>query len=237
MRKRIHFFVFLLSYLLIIFPPEPASAIWIEICGIHISPEHPTDQDSITVFISGAISTPCDSIWYEYHEIQGNRIDLHLQFYQYQGYCIQVIAPFYLQIPIGRLPAGLCTLYVIVDSYPNFWTMTFEVTEHPGDPTEVRDSAEDLVDEFVLSQNHPNPFNSSTIIAYEIERGKNVTLRIYDILGKEVRELVNSRQSPGKYQIIWDGRDNQGKEVSSGIYFYQLEAGNSTGTKKLVLIK
>jgi hypothetical protein len=90
---------------------------------------------------------------------------------------------------------------------------------------------------FNLLQNYPNPFNTSTIITYEIEKGENVTLKIYNILGREVRSLVNSRQSLGKYHIVWDGKNNQAKEVSSGIYFYQLRAGDYKETKKLVLIR
>ena len=66
---------------------------------------------------------------------------------------------------------------------------------------------------------------------------RNVTLEIYDILGREVRKLVSKLQNQGRYKVRWDGKNNQGKEVSSGIYFYQLRAGNLTNTKKLVLIK
>jgi hypothetical protein len=90
---------------------------------------------------------------------------------------------------------------------------------------------------FNLFQNHPNPFNSSTIIDYEMMKEENVTLKIYDILGKEVRTLVNTLQKPGNYRVTWDGKNNQRKEVASGIYFYQLRAGNFTETKKLILIK
>jgi hypothetical protein len=90
---------------------------------------------------------------------------------------------------------------------------------------------------FNLFQNYPNPFNSSTIITYEIMKAENVTLKIYDILGREVRSLVNGLQRPGVYRLIWDGKNNQGKEVTSGIYFYQLKTGNFSETKKLVLIK
>jgi len=88
------------------------------------------------------------------------------------------------------------------------------------------------------------------IFHYEIEKGEKVTLKIYDILGREVRSLVNGLQRPGVYRVIWDGRNNQGKEVTSGIYFYQLtvrqahrpeqsrgKAGDYKETRKLVLIK
>jgi hypothetical protein len=92
---------------------------------------------------------------------------------------------------------------------------------------------------FQLFQNHPNPFNQNTLIRYSLNahRPTSTTLTIYNILGKEVRELVNTRQSSGNYTITWDGKDNNGKEVSSGIYFCQLRAANFVETKKLALIK
>jgi hypothetical protein len=106
--------------------------------------------------------------------------------------------------------------------------------------TSVEDTLEDQRKfRFELFQNYPNPFNANTVIHYcfNAARPTHTTLKIYNILGKEVRELVNTRQSSGNYVIIWDGKNNSGKEVTSGIYFYQLKAGNFTETKKLVLIK
>jgi hypothetical protein len=100
------------------------------------------------------------------------------------------------------------------------------------------DTAQDhKIFHFNLFQNYPNPFNSSTIINYETMKEENVTLKIYNILGKEERTLVNTLQKPGNYKVIWDGKNNQREEVASGIYFYQLRAGNFTETKKLILIK
>ncbi len=90
---------------------------------------------------------------------------------------------------------------------------------------------------FDLSQNCPNPFNSSTIITYETVQPGNVTLKIYDLLGREVRELVNRFQEPSRYKVHWDGKNNQGKDVASGIYFYLLRAGDVKQAKKMLLIK
>jgi len=107
-------------------------------------------------------------------------------------------------------------------------------------------SVEDTLEEeskfrFQLFQNYPNPFNAVTNIQYTVGSGQSrlihTTLKIYNILGKEVRELVNTKRSSGNYTIIWDGKDNNGKEVASGIYFYQLRGGNYKETRKLVLIK
>ena len=91
--------------------------------------------------------------------------------------------------------------------------------------------------DFRLSQNYPNPFNSSTIISYEIPEEANVTLRVYDVLGREVKELANIIHKQGHHRLIWDGRNNQGKGVASGIYFYQLKARDYKQTKRMLLIK
>jgi hypothetical protein len=88
-----------------------------------------------------------------------------------------------------------------------------------------------------LRQNFPNPFNPTTTIAYDLASGEAVTLAIYDVQGKRVRELVNGRQPAGRHRVEWDGRDGRGQRVASGVYFYRLEAGAYTSTKKMVLLK
>jgi hypothetical protein len=94
-------------------------------------------------------------------------------------------------------------------------------------------------DKIELKQNYPNPFNPSTVISYQIPASLNpskggtlVTLKVYDILGSEVALLVNEEQPAGKYQVEFDA-----SELSSGIYFYQLTAGEFIQTKKMVLIR
>lgn len=96
---------------------------------------------------------------------------------------------------------------------------------------------------FELSQNYPNPFNPTTTIKYSLSSVGDgaetlpTTLRIYNVLGEVVRTLVNEPRSPGIYYEVWDGKDDQGKEVASGIYFYRLKAGKFSETKKMVLLK
>ncbi len=99
--------------------------------------------------------------------------------------------------------------------------------------------------EFSLSQNYPNPFNPSTIINYSLPAGRqelpmnsNVTLRIYDILGREVITLVNEQKPAGTYSIQWNGTNSAGVQVGSGIYFYQLKTNNGfVETKKMMLLR
>jgi len=86
--------------------------------------------------------------------------------------------------------------------------------------------------EFNLSQNYPNPFNPTTNIKFDIPNSGNVSLKVYNELGKEVNNLINSYRSAGKYEINFDATN-----LSSGIYFYKLETGDFTATKKMLLIK
>jgi len=100
---------------------------------------------------------------------------------------------------------------------------------------------------FSLSQNHPNPFNPTTLIRYHLPaissavpstgQRSAVSLSIYNILGREVRILVDEEQPAGYYRVVWDGKDKDGNPLSSGIYFYQLRARDYTGIKKMVLLK
>ncbi len=83
-----------------------------------------------------------------------------------------------------------------------------------------------------LSVNYPNPFNAQTVISYELPIQSQVTINIYDILGRQVRCLQNGEQPAGYHQVIWDASD-----VSSGVYFYKLQAGNYSNTRKMMLVK
>jgi hypothetical protein len=90
---------------------------------------------------------------------------------------------------------------------------------------------------FHLDQNYPNPFNPSTTIRYQLERNSPVELSIYNLQGQKVRTLVDSEQSSGPYQVEWDGRNEMGVQVSSGVYFYRFQAGSSVETRKMLLVK
>ena len=86
---------------------------------------------------------------------------------------------------------------------------------------------------FSLYQNYPNPFNPKTIISYELETSSSVSIKVFDILGKEINELINKKQNSGKYEIDFDGY-----ALSSGIYFYSMFVnGNRIHTKKMMLLK
>ena len=88
-----------------------------------------------------------------------------------------------------------------------------------------------------LAQNYPNPFNPTTTIAFSIAQQSQVSLTIYDVTGRVVRRLVNDARSAGVYRILWDGRNDDGRGIGSGVYFYRLKAGQFVETKKMVLIR
>jgi hypothetical protein len=88
-----------------------------------------------------------------------------------------------------------------------------------------------------LRQNYPNPFNANTEICYRIPRAGHVTLRIFNSLGQEVRTLLDADQKADRYEITWDGRDNMGSEVASGLYFCRLKSGDFGKTIKMVLLR
>jgi len=90
---------------------------------------------------------------------------------------------------------------------------------------------------FQLQQNYPNPFNPQTEIAYSLPEGSYVKLTVYNILGQKVRVLVDEYQSAGIRKVTWDGRDERGERVASGIYLYKLQAEGLAQTKKMILTK
>ncbi len=104
-------------------------------------------------------------------------------------------------------------------------------------PVGTEDLNEITCVDFELSQNYPNPFNPTTTINYSLKENSKVSLNIYNIKGQKVKQLVNELLSTDEYSVIWNGKDNNGKSISSGIYFYKLKAGGYEQTKKMLLLK
>jgi len=145
-----------------------------------------------------------------------------------------------------------------VDSNYDIWANVWQINYNPTAIAE-RNS---IPNKFALSHNYPNPFNPSTTIKYSIpssvisnERSDvrnpngskifpsgrndnmNVSVKVYDILGREVATLVNKKQKPGNYEVTWDGLSASGGQVPSGVYFYQLKNGKYRATKKMILLR
>jgi hypothetical protein len=94
-----------------------------------------------------------------------------------------------------------------------------------------------IVKNYFLGQNYPNPFNPTTTIEYKIPQAAEVSLTIYNIQGKEIVTLVRQHQGQGSYVVTWNGRDRLGRTVTSGAYFYRLNAGKYSETRRMVLVK
>ena len=86
-------------------------------------------------------------------------------------------------------------------------------------------------------QNYPNPFNSGTVIRFALPQSEEVKLAVYNLAGQRVGTLVKGMRQAGSYSINWDGKDEAGRDLASGVYLYELRAGEKIETRKLLLIR
>ena len=94
-----------------------------------------------------------------------------------------------------------------------------------------------ITEEYRLYQNYPNPFNPQTKIMYYLPNNSEISLTIYNAIGKEIRSLVKGKKKFGYHTVVWDSKDNYGNKVSAGIYLYQLRSQGYIKNNKMVLIK
>ncbi|MAI57696.1 MAG: hypothetical protein CML56_01700 [Rhodobacteraceae bacterium] len=126
-----------------------------------------------------------------------------------------------------------------------YYTVTaVDIHENEGDPSEVVNiallSLEDihgLPQDFAIHQNYPNPFNPTTTLRYDIPESGTVSILIYDMMGRQIRSLVNQNVSAGYHFVQWDGTNDTGSLVAAGVYIYSLNSGSFRGIKKMILLK
>ena len=94
-----------------------------------------------------------------------------------------------------------------------------------------------MPEKFTLHQNYPNPFTPVTTLRYDLPENGNVNITIYDMLGRQVKTLINQNQDAGYRSVVWNATNNYGEPVSAGIYLYQIQSGEYMQTKKMVLLK
>jgi flagellar hook assembly protein FlgD len=94
-----------------------------------------------------------------------------------------------------------------------------------------------LPESYVLYQNYPNPFNPITTLSYDLPEDALVNITIYDMMGRQVKTLINDQQTAGYRSVQWNGTNNIGQPVSAGLYLYTIQAGEFRQTKKMVLLK
>jgi hypothetical protein len=130
----------------------------------------------------------------------------------------------------GLVDSGLVKYATQGEIYDYFleWEQTTSILENQNNSPET----------FCLFQNYPNPFNSSTTISYQIAAPAKVNLEIYNLSGQRMRSIENTKQQAGFHSIVWNGRDDSGNLVCTGIYFYQLKINqNICCSKKLLFLK
>ena len=111
------------------------------------------------------------------------------------------------------------------------------IAQHTFAPVSIDNENGTIPQSFHLDQNYPNPFNPITTLRYDLPENSLVSITIYDIMGREVRTLVNQTQDAGFKSVIWNATNDYGKPVSAGVYLYQIQAGEFVQTKKMVLLK
>ena len=149
--------------------------------------------------------------------------------------------------PNGNKVAFLSYDPISVNSSPDYYWYGFSASsiqvmagnwfEVPGFPLDVKQTSELVPNSYALDQNYPNPFNPSTVINYSIVKPSDVTLAVYDVLGRKVADLINESQKAGSYQVTWNGLNSNGQKVNSGVYFYTINAGDFVQTRKMMLLK
>lgn len=153
----------------------------------------------------------------------------------YLEYIIPVGESFTFNVNFQPLQNSVYTGTLIINSDdPNALVNTIPLYG-TGQPVTNEDPVAVLVTS--LKGCYPNPFNPTTTISFSIKEKAPVELIIYNILGQKVRTLLNQPLEPGEHSIVWNGTDNKGRSVASGIYFYRMKAGNYSETKKMVLKK
>jgi hypothetical protein len=107
----------------------------------------------------------------------------------------------------------------------------------PSVPTSIGGTKDKFSATFQLLQNYPNPFNPETVISFQLPVTSNIKLAVYDITGRRVRALVQGRRNAGTHTVTWDGRDDRGQIVASGVYLYRLVAGGQVQVRRLMLLR
>ncbi len=135
-------------------------------------------------------------------------------------------------------------IYAVIDPEDNFLetheenNKGFNILFLEGGYVDVDEHVSEILPEkYMLSQNYPNPFNLSTNIMYRIPEKSHVTITVFNLLGQKVKTLVDETKSAGEYRVRWDGNDEYGQEVSTGIYFYRIKAGDYAESRKMLLLK
>ncbi len=146
-------------------------------------------------------------------------------------------------VPGNPAPAGLVDVMGIGGQYDNAspYTENYQLIPRSWADLNLSTSIEEPVTtqplRFALSGNYPNPFNPTTEIRFTLDKSATTSLVVFNLLGQQVRQLVNQEMVRGVHSVVWDGLDNNGKQMGSGVYFYRLQSGDHIATKKMIMLK
>lgn len=191
--------------------------------------------------------------FYQYYPVDGDKFQITvIMFHDTTGIGIGA-----LSVEAGAIehtPFSVDINYT-TEEIPNYCMITFTICGPTGS-NDYHEGSNFLVDEltfdtpvllyhglgnynyqFVLQQNYPNPFGSETEINFQVPHNINVKVKIFNILGQEINELADRKFAKGKHSLKWNGRDYNGRKVSNGIYFYQIQSGDLSQARKMYLLR
>lgn len=151
------------------------------------------------------------------------------------AYNIDAVVPGVVTIVAERNGYGSSQLDIVINEN-NYTINNVNITMTPEGVTSV-DGNSTTPETFTLNQNYPNPFNPSTTISFELPVASRVSLQVFNVLGQQITSLVNNEVAQGKFAVVWNGQDNSGRSVASGMYFYRLNATASVSGKEFSSIK
>jgi hypothetical protein len=140
-------------------------------------------------------------------------------------------------LPTNSLPDGATNLWIRARDAAGNWGEAHQFPVQVNGGSVVDAPTTDLPLTFAINQNTPNPFASATNIRFAIPDAKPVTLKIYNVEGRLVRDLIDRTMPAGRHEVTWDGRDATGARVTSGVYFYKFAAGTFTAERKMVVLQ
>lgn len=205
--------------------------------GFIILPPRPTVTDTVRLIVCGSLSSTgihvVDSSLFRF----GNGFEVMIHTFVDSGFHLPILLPYRRSFMLGKLPAGNYSVHA-----QSFWNYgPFDAADTSfvvEDPLRVEENLEEMSKPSTtsLKQNYPNPFNPSTMMIYHLPHASEVELSVFDLLGKRVRTLVQDRQQPGQYRVLWNGHDDHGVAVPSGVYLYRLQTGNFMQARKMIFV-
>ncbi|MFC1565198.1 T9SS type A sorting domain-containing protein [candidate division KSB1 bacterium] len=215
----------------------------IPVYGVGVSDTSHTEGHSINCVLIG--DNPLNfNDWYFFEPQTDKKEDFSYWKNKYPGENLQISIAQNMYHPLGPPPNGYGGNLLIKFLLDETTGQNYLISQHPNLVLKrdinvaVEDERVPIADEFYLGQNYPNHFNPTTTIPFGLKTNAEVDIDIYNILGQEIRsDIVKGDFLAGNYKVLWDGKDNFGRDVSSGQYIYRITAGNFVKSKKMTKLK